>query len=244
MTPYELLYSATVPFLPALYGRVRRDVRRLIAESGVSRPRLLDVGGRKSPYTAGLPANITVLDIPRESEVQENLYLGVTEDILRQLHRRRSNISAVVLQDMIHCTLPSGSYDGVIGVEVIEHIMEDDAFVAQIARVLRPGGWLYLTTPNGDYIPNVPPRYNPDHIKHFHRQELHDLLARHFATVDVTWGIKTGHNRTRGLRTISPRRPLVSLQAMAGNVLNRVESRRWGAQPRRTAHLIATAFSH
>ena len=241
MTPYELLYTSAEPFLPALYGRVRHDLNRLIAESSRARSRLLDIGGRKSSYTIGLAADVTLLDIPRESEVQQRLHLGVTEAMLRQLQRRRSNIVDFVLQDMTRCTLPSGSFDGAIAVEVIEHVAEDEAFVAQIARILRPGGWVYLTTPNGDYIRNEPPNYNPDHVKHFRRDELHALLARHFDEVSVVWGIKTGKNRVRGLRTLSPRRPLATAQAMAGNVLSRRESRGLDTQPLRTAHLLAIA---
>jgi SAM-dependent methyltransferase len=239
MTPYELLYTTATPFLPALYGRVRRDLGRLLAETGGERPRLLDVGGRKSPYTIGLPADITLLDIPQESDVQRELHLGVTHTILHDLQRRRSNIAGFVLQDMTRCTLPSDSFGGAICVEVIEHVVEDEAFVRQIARVLRPGGWLYVTTPNGDYMPS--PRHNPDHVRHFQRDELRELLARHFADVQVAWGIRTGKNRTRGLRTLSPRHPLSTAQAMVSNVLSRLESRGLDGQPRRTAHLFAIA---
>ncbi|CUS05918.1 protein of unknown function [Candidatus Promineifilum breve] len=240
MTPYELLFSASIPFLPALYGRARRDIRRLIVESGLSRPCVLDVGGRKSPYTVGLPADVTILDMPRESELQEQLDLGLTNNTLRHL-RHRSNIGAVILQDMTRSNLPSASYDGVICVEVIEHVVADDAFVRQIARVLKPGGWAYFTTPNGDYIRNAPPDYNPDHVKHFRRQELHDLLALHFDAVDVRWGIKTGKYRYLGLRTLTPRHPLSTAQAMAGNVISGWESRGLDEQPQRTAHLLAMA---
>jgi 2-polyprenyl-3-methyl-5-hydroxy-6-metoxy-1,4-benzoquinol methylase len=63
----------------------------------------------------------------------------------------------VVLEDMTECTLPSESFDGVVCVEVIEHVTQDHLLVEQIARVLKPGGWLYLTTPNGDYVCNEPP---------------------------------------------------------------------------------------
>lgn len=241
MTPYEYMYLAAMPFLPVLYGRVRHDVGRLVAGSGGVRPQVLDVGGRKSPYTVGFPADITVLDIPRISEVQESLALGVNEEIMTDLRRRRSNIGAVVLQDMTRCTLPSGIYDGIICVEVIEHVLEDDAFVHHIARVLKPGGWLYLTTPNGDYIRNIPPDYNPDHVRHYHRDELGELLSRHFDQVQIAWGVKVGIHRKRGLRPFSLHHPVRTAQAMASNVINHWESRGLDEQSRRTAHLFAIA---
>ena len=241
MTPYELVYSMMTPFLPVLYGKVRRDVRSLMSESAGTRPRVLDVGGRKSPYSVGLPADIIILDIPRESEVQRVLNLGLTDEIHRELSQRRSNITEVILQDMTRSTLPSDTFDGILCVEVIEHVVEDDAFIRQTARVLKPGGWLYLTTHTGDNIRNVPPQYNPDQVTQFRRDALRDLLSRHYDEVAVTWGVKTGPHRVRGMASFSPRHPLTTAKAMAGNLINRWESRGLDEQPSRTAHLFAIA---
>lgn len=241
MTPYELAHLAVAPFLPVLYSKARHEIKALLAAGNAHPARVLDVGGRKSPYTIGLPAEITLLDIPRQTETQKQLHLGVNNELLRQVRRRRSNIVDIVLQDMTQCTLPSESFDGVICVEVIEHVAADDAFVSQIARALKPGGWLYLTTPNGDYLRNEGAQRNPDHVRHYRRAELARLLSRYFHDTQVTWGVHTGRRRVRGLRSLSWQRPLPTLNAMVSNLLSHIESRGLDNHAQRTAHLFAVA---
>ncbi len=51
-----------------------------------------------------------------------------------------------------------GTMDLVMGSEVIEHVTSPRAFIRTLRAMLKPGGTLILTTPNGDDItPDVPP---------------------------------------------------------------------------------------
>ncbi|MDO8794010.1 MAG: class I SAM-dependent methyltransferase [Vicinamibacterales bacterium] len=43
---------------------------------------------------------------------------------------------------------PANSFDTVISCETIEHVPDPDSAVRELARVLKPGGRLFLTTPN------------------------------------------------------------------------------------------------
>ncbi|GAB4483178.1 MAG: hypothetical protein Kow00124_32470 [Anaerolineae bacterium] len=52
-------------------------------------------------------------------------------------------------QDATALTLPDESFDRVVCISVIEHIPDDRAAIREMARVLRPGGLLALTTPCG-----------------------------------------------------------------------------------------------
>lgn len=44
--------------------------------------------------------------------------------------------------------LPAGAVDAALAVEVIEHLENPRAFVRELARITRPGGWIVVTTPN------------------------------------------------------------------------------------------------
>ena len=46
------------------------------------------------------------------------------------------------------CRFHSGSFDGVTAWEVLEHVSRPRAFVAEVFRILRPGGVVALSTPN------------------------------------------------------------------------------------------------
>jgi 2-polyprenyl-3-methyl-5-hydroxy-6-metoxy-1,4-benzoquinol methylase len=44
--------------------------------------------------------------------------------------------------------LPSANADVVVSVETIEHLENPRAFVRELVRIVKPGGWVLLTTPN------------------------------------------------------------------------------------------------
>jgi SAM-dependent methyltransferase len=50
----------------------------------------------------------------------------------------------------VEAALPfaEGTFGTVIAAEIIEHVFDTQAVLNELARVLRPGGWLALTTPN------------------------------------------------------------------------------------------------
>ncbi len=239
LKPFEVGYLLCSPLLPPLYRQVRREVFR-VAAAMPGRPAILDVGGRKSHYTIGLPASVTISDLPRTSEVQNQLNLGTNEDINEQIRSRRSNVTGTIYDDMTHTSLPPDSFDIVVAVEVLEHVEADEMFVRNVARTLRPGGWFVMTTPNGDAVP-VP--HNIDHKRHYPRRQLAELLSAHFAGVDVYYLIKAGRFRSWGLKSWSAGRPVQTARSMIGNVLNAIQSAGPGVRQdvMGTRHLIATA---
>ncbi|MFC8344909.1 methyltransferase domain-containing protein [Streptomyces sp. NPDC057280] len=66
------------------------------------------------------------------------------------LRRARTRIPYAVRGELTGGGLPfgSGSVDAVLFSEVVEHLVDPDAAMDEIRRVLRPGGHLMLSTPN------------------------------------------------------------------------------------------------
>lgn len=77
--------------------------------------------------------------------------------------------------------LADNSFDHVVVFQVIEHIKDDDLFVKEIYRVLKPGGKCYFTTPN---IKMTLSR-NPWHEREYTVEGLRSLLKKYFTKVNM-----------------------------------------------------------
>jgi SAM-dependent methyltransferase len=100
---------------------------------------VLDVGcGAARSYAPGLAA--------RTGE-----YIGVDVSATAVEAARAGGLDARVIEDAAALPFPDGSFDLVTCVEVLEHLFEPDRAVAEIRRVLRPGGRLVCSAPNVAY---------------------------------------------------------------------------------------------
>lgn len=73
------------------------------------------------------------------------------------------------------------SFDYVISFQVIEHIKRDKDFVKEVSRVLRKGGKFIVSTPNAP----MSLTRNPWHIREYTEQQLRDLLAANFSSIEA-----------------------------------------------------------
>jgi len=92
-----------------------------------------------------------------------------------------------------------GFFDAVFAGEIIEHIFDVDMMLAEIRRVLKPGGFFVVTTPNLAALgrrlmlllnrnPHIEISFKGEaagHIRYFIRQTLQDILATHGFKIDV-----------------------------------------------------------
>jgi len=220
MKTFELVYTFCEPGFPVIYKRVRKILTSL-AKACTFRPRFLDIGGRKSHYTIGVPADITITDLPRTSVIQHQLHLGISEEIAHTIWARRSNVESVLIDDMTRSSLSSASFDCAVAVEVLEHVDDDLTFLREVKRVLKPEGMFIMTTPNGDFVRNI----NPDHKRHYRRKELEMLLRREFEYIEVRYASPGTKFYNMALRSWSVARPLQTVLTYIGGVINSVEDR-------------------
>lgn len=81
---------------------------------------------------------------------------------------------------------PDGSFDLVTSFQVIEHLEDPMPYLAELTRVVRPGGEIILATPNAAIRldPGMTP-WNRFHVREFTATELQALLERAFTDVRV-----------------------------------------------------------
>ena len=77
--------------------------------------------------------------------------------------------------------IEDNSFDTIISFQVIEHIQDDNQYISEIDRILRPGGVALITTPN---IKMTLTR-NPWHVREYTSEELNNLCRKYFSQVDV-----------------------------------------------------------
>jgi GT2 family glycosyltransferase/SAM-dependent methyltransferase len=83
--------------------------------------------------------------------------------------------------DAAKMPLPDACVDAVVSFETLEHLQDQETFLNEIRRVLRPGGLLLISTPDRHVYsaPGQPP--NPYHVLELTAPEFGELLSRHFA---------------------------------------------------------------
>ena len=113
-------------------------------ERDVESKRVLEVACGRGGFTCWLarqtqsPSQITAVDFA-SSAVQKGRAFAARQS-LRGIVWEQGDIQSLAY--------PDGSFDTVFSCETIEHVPEPRRAVGELVRVLKPGGRLFLTTPN------------------------------------------------------------------------------------------------
>ncbi|MDQ4116897.1 MAG: class I SAM-dependent methyltransferase [Actinomycetota bacterium] len=85
---------------------------------------------------------------------------------------------AAARANLVALPVATGSVDAVVSLQVIEHLWEQERFLAECLRVLRPGGRLLVSTPNRlTFSPGRDTPLNPFHTRELAPDELERMVA-------------------------------------------------------------------
>ncbi len=76
-------------------------------------------------------------------------------------------------------------FDAIISFETLEHLEAQQAMLSGFKRLLKPGGWLMISSPDKAEYSDAADYQNPWHVKELYRQELMELLGQQFSTVQL-----------------------------------------------------------
>jgi SAM-dependent methyltransferase len=160
----------------------------------------------------------------RATVVGVDVAIAVVADAAARYRRPNLNFAAM---DCAELGFPDACFDAVLSFETIEHISDDRRYVEEISRVLRPDGWLVLSTPRAPSPDTVPK--NPYHVREYTWEQLLRLLDPYYNTIE------------RYGRRLGPR--LARLEQELNRIRNVAPAKVRQVVPRRIRHLLGSLVS-
>ena len=119
-----------------------------------------------------------------EARVRGWRTLGVEPSEFASEHARRELGLEVLGGDLLTAPVPEGQWDAVVLGDVIEHLPRPGEALDRIARILRPGGVVYMALPDaGSRVAQLMGArwwsVLPTHVQYFTRDSLATLLRNH-----------------------------------------------------------------
>lgn len=161
----------------------RALLRRFLSRARAAVPQtidltILDVGTGEGLFWDDLSNRVVGIDIRQEA----------------LLKAAEKGSVAPVMASAESLPFPTGGFEFVLAVEILEHLPDPDAAVAEMARVSSAGGlmtvpwepWfsLMVMAGSGSHLRRM--GREPEHIQAFGPSELRGLLKRHFESVQVS----------------------------------------------------------
>lgn len=172
-------YRETADSAAAKFRAAAEELADLIAASA----RILDIGGGDGGFVRALKArgfaDLAIHEIPGSDWPELNAVVRAT------------------YRDTDYATIPEAAFDAVSLMDVMEHVASPDATLAAVARVLRPGGLVYLHTPVVTWLDRLmhlaqklpllagigrawqPARTSVFHLQNYTPRALRCLMDRH-----------------------------------------------------------------
>lgn len=159
-------------FLPECAGEMIYEHwhRYLIAQHYVKGLRVLDVAsgeGYGSHLLSQSAASVVGVDVSADA-------------VAHAASRYAAANLTYVAASCVQIPEPDASFDVIVSFETIEHIMEHQAFLREVDRLLAPGGLFIISSPNRPEYSDRTGYKNEYHVKELDRTELKALLDPHF----------------------------------------------------------------
>ncbi|HGL4256621.1 glycosyltransferase [Burkholderia dolosa] len=159
-------------FVPDQHGNIELEhLHRYLCAASVCVDRdVLDIAsgeGYGSSLLAGVARSVIGVDIAQDAVMHAQQRYRADN-----LQYRTGSAAAIPLDN--------ASVDVVVSFETIEHHDQHDEMMVEIKRVLRPGGFLIMSSPDKRVYSEIPGFSNPYHVKELTRDEFIGLLGRYF----------------------------------------------------------------
>ncbi len=116
--------------------------------------------------------------------------LDLSEQAIAHARQRyRADNLAFESGDATELPFADDSFDAVVSFETLEHLEAQDRLLSEFRRVLRPDGFLLISSPDRKTYSDETGYDNPYHVRELYRDELEALLGRHFPAFRL-WGQK------------------------------------------------------
>jgi 2-polyprenyl-3-methyl-5-hydroxy-6-metoxy-1,4-benzoquinol methylase len=108
--------------------------------------------------------------------------VDISPQAIGHAQQRYGHLQGVGFKVADCCALPFGDneFDRVVSFETLEHLATHDELMAEFRRVLKPDGFLILSSPDKASYSDGQDTVNEFHVKELYRDELEALIGRHF----------------------------------------------------------------
>jgi 2-polyprenyl-3-methyl-5-hydroxy-6-metoxy-1,4-benzoquinol methylase len=124
------------------------------------------LGGYQAKKVIGIDKSIQTLRYAAEKYNSNNIYYAAS--------------------DLTCAPFVNYTFDTIYAFEVVEHIKNDDAFLSEMARLLKEDGYIFISTPNkklSGYEDGS--KKNQFHFREYELNEFRNLLGTYFSNVQI-----------------------------------------------------------
>jgi len=108
--------------------------------------------------------------------------VDISEQTISHARQRYGDLQGLEFHVADCTTLPfrDDEFDRVVSFETLEHLEAHESLLAEFRRVLKPDGFLVLSSPDKAVYSDQQNTVNEYHVKELYREELESLIQRHF----------------------------------------------------------------